>query len=39
VHGLPLTGADVWLPLAYGAGYTTLLLLVAMLIFDRRDFR
>ncbi len=39
VHGLPLTGADVWLPLVYGAGYTTLLLLVAILIFDRRDFR
>jgi hypothetical protein len=39
VHGLPLTGVDVWLPLVYGAGYTTLLLLVAILIFDRRDFR
>jgi ABC-type transport system involved in multi-copper enzyme maturation permease subunit len=39
VHGLPVTGADVWLPLVYGAGYTTLLLLAATLIFDRRDFR
>lgn len=39
VHGLPITAADVWMPLVYGAGYTTLLLLVAIQIFDRRDFR
>ncbi|MBW2268207.1 MAG: ABC transporter permease [Deltaproteobacteria bacterium] len=39
VHGLPVTAADVWLPLVYGAAYTTLLLLAATLIFDRRDFR
>jgi ABC-type transport system involved in multi-copper enzyme maturation permease subunit len=39
VHGLPLTASDVWLPVVYGAGYTGLLLLAAMAIFERRDFR
>jgi hypothetical protein len=29
----------VWLPLAYGVGYTGLLLLAAVTIFERRDFR
>jgi hypothetical protein len=38
-HGLPLTVSDVLLPLAYGFGYTTLVLLVAVAIFERRDFR
>lgn len=38
-HGLPLTASDVLLPLAYGFGYTTLVLLVAVAIFERRDFR
>jgi len=39
VHGLPIAASDVWLPLAYGVGYTGLLLLLAVLIFERRDFR
>jgi ABC-type transport system involved in multi-copper enzyme maturation permease subunit len=39
VHGLPIAASDVWLPLAYGVGYTGLLLLVAVTIFERRDFR
>jgi ABC-type transport system involved in multi-copper enzyme maturation permease subunit len=39
VHGLPVTAADVVVPLVYGAGYATLLLLMATVIFDRRDFR
>ena len=38
-HGLPLTASDVLLPIAYGAGYTTIVLLVAVVIFERRDFR
>jgi len=39
VHGLPIAASDVWLPLVYGAGYTGLLLLGAVAIFERRDFR
>jgi ABC-type transport system involved in multi-copper enzyme maturation permease subunit len=39
VHGLPIAASDVWLPLAYGVGYTGLLLLLAVTIFERRDFR
>ncbi len=39
VHGLPIVASDVWLPLAYGLGYTGLLLLLAVTIFERRDFR
>jgi ABC-type transport system involved in multi-copper enzyme maturation permease subunit len=39
VHGLPVTAADVWLPLVYGTAYATLLLLLAVTIFERRDFR
>ena len=30
---------DVLLPVAYGFGYTTLLLLVSVAIIERRDFR
>jgi hypothetical protein len=39
VHGLPIAASDVWLPVAYGIGYTGLLLLLAVAIFERRDFR
>jgi len=38
-HGLAFTAADVWLPTLYAAGYIAILLLVAVMIFDRRDFR
>jgi ABC-type transport system involved in multi-copper enzyme maturation permease subunit len=38
-HGLPITASDVWLPLVYGAGYVAILLLCAVAIFERRDFR
>jgi ABC-type transport system involved in multi-copper enzyme maturation permease subunit len=38
-HGLPLTAADVWLPVVYAAGYVAILLLGAVAIFERRDFR
>ena len=39
VHQLPVTASDLWLPLAYGAGYITILLSLAAWIFERRDFR
>ena len=39
VHGLPIGASDLWLPLAYGAGYAGLLLLAAIAAFERRDFR
>jgi hypothetical protein len=38
-HLLPLTASDVLLPVAYGFGYTTLVLLVSAAIIERRDFR
>jgi ABC-type transport system involved in multi-copper enzyme maturation permease subunit len=38
-HLLPVAASDVALPLVYGAGYTTLVLLAAVAIFERRDFR
>lgn len=39
LHGLPVTPAEVWLPLAYGALYVGLVLVFAMGIFHRKDFR
>ena len=39
VHGLPIAASDVWLPILYGAGYTALILMLAVAIFERRDFR
>ena len=38
-HGLAVTASDVLLPVAYGAGYAVILLVIATLIFERRDFR
>lgn len=38
-HLLPVTASDVMLPLLYCVGYATLVLTVAVAIFDRRDFR
>jgi ABC-type transport system involved in multi-copper enzyme maturation permease subunit len=38
-HGLPVAAAEVWQPLVYGACYAATLLLVAALVFERRDFR
>ncbi len=38
-HLLPLTASDWALPLLYGAGYLTLVLLAAVAVFERRDFR
>jgi Cu-processing system permease protein len=39
VHGLPVAASDTWLPLLYGAGYATVVLALAVAIFQRRDFR
>jgi ABC-type transport system involved in multi-copper enzyme maturation permease subunit len=39
VHGLPIGASDVVLPLVYATGYTALLLLAAVALFERRDFR
>jgi ABC-type transport system involved in multi-copper enzyme maturation permease subunit len=38
-HLLPVTRADLLLPLVYGLGYTVLVLMAAVAIFERRDFR
>ena len=38
-HGLPITAADVWLPLLYGVCYAAVVLVLAVAIFERRDFR
>jgi ABC-type transport system involved in multi-copper enzyme maturation permease subunit len=38
-HGLPATASDLWLPLVYGAGYAAVVLVSAIAIFERRDFR
>jgi ABC-type transport system involved in multi-copper enzyme maturation permease subunit len=38
-HGLPVSASDVWLPLVYGAAYSTVVLILAAAIFERRDFR
>jgi Cu-processing system permease protein len=38
-HGLAFAASDVWLPLLYGMGYVTVLLMAAIGIFDRRDLR
>ena len=38
-HGLPITAADVWLPFLYGVSYAAVVLVLAVAIFERRDFR
>ena len=38
-HGLPVVASDVWLPAAYAAGYIAILLVGAVALFERRDFR
>jgi ABC-type transport system involved in multi-copper enzyme maturation permease subunit len=38
-HLLPVSASDVVLPVLYGLGYTTLILIAAVAIFQRRDFR
>jgi hypothetical protein len=38
-HGLPVASSDVWLPTLYGAAYATIVLVGAVSIFERRDFK
>jgi ABC-type transport system involved in multi-copper enzyme maturation permease subunit len=38
-HGLAFTASDLWLPVLYGLGYVTVLLVAAIAIFERRDLR
>jgi ABC-type transport system involved in multi-copper enzyme maturation permease subunit len=38
-RGLAFGPSDFWLPLVYGAGYISVLLMIAIAIFERRDFR
>jgi ABC-type transport system involved in multi-copper enzyme maturation permease subunit len=38
-HGLAFTASDLWLPVLYGLGYVTVLLIAAIAIFERRDLR
>ena len=39
VHGLPISGAEVGWALLYGVGYSTVLLILASFIFQRRDLQ
>jgi len=39
LHALPVPGSDVVVATLYGAGYAALLLVLAVVVFDRRDFK
>jgi len=39
VHGLPIAGSDVFWPMLYALGYATVLLLLAMAVFQKRDLK
>jgi ABC-type transport system involved in multi-copper enzyme maturation permease subunit len=39
VHGLSIPASDIWLPVAYAAGYASVLLLAGSWLFERRDLR
>jgi ABC-type transport system involved in multi-copper enzyme maturation permease subunit len=39
VHGLPITNTEVFLPILYAIGYSTILLIAASTIFRRRDWK
>jgi hypothetical protein len=39
VHGLPVGAWDLWFPLLYGVAYCAVVLVGAVVIFERRDFR
>lgn len=38
-HQLPVAASDVALPIVYGLSYTAIVLIAAIVVFDRRDFR
>lgn len=39
VHDIPVTVVDFWYPVFYAAGYAAIILICAILIFEKRDFR
>ncbi len=39
LHGLPVTPQEVWLPMAYGVLYTTVVLMGGVFVFQRKDFQ
>ena len=38
-HGLPVSANEIWLPVSYGLGYVTVLLIAGSALFARRDLR
>jgi ABC-type transport system involved in multi-copper enzyme maturation permease subunit len=38
-HGLPVAASDTWLPVVYGSAYVAVVLVCAVSIFERRDFK
>lgn len=38
-HDIPVTFTDFWYPVFYAVGYATIILIGAILIFEKRDFR
>jgi ABC-type transport system involved in multi-copper enzyme maturation permease subunit len=38
-HGLPVMASDIWLPVLYGSAYVAIVLVCAVSIFERRDFK
>jgi ABC-type transport system involved in multi-copper enzyme maturation permease subunit len=38
-HGLAFTASEAWLPVIYGLGYVSVLLIAAIGVFERRDLR
>ena len=38
-HGLPVAASDFWLPTLYGTAYVTIVLVCAVTVFERRDFK
>ena len=39
VHQLPIGAAEIWMPVAYALFYTSVLMALGSIIFERRDFR
>lgn len=39
VHGLPIAASDVWLAIVYGTAYSSIVLVAAVMVFQRRDLR
>jgi len=38
-HGLPVMASDIWLPVLYGSAYVAIVLVCAVSVFERRDFK